>query len=507
VPNVPPLFRWQDESGVEVMVMYESGYGSAFEIDGVEDSLAFAHTGDNLGPQSPDHVLDVYREMHAWFPGANVFASTLDQFAEKLEPVRSRLPVVTDEIGDTWIHGIGSDPIKISRYRELLRLRCEWLRTKKVTSTDRLFCNFNRRLLLVPEHTWGMDEKTFLGDHENYTAEKFKFARSFPNFKKFESSWVEKRSYLQKAVNALEDSPLAEEARQRLEAIRPIKPDLLQWQKTTSEKIELHTSHFDLQINPLRDGLVSLVDRKTQHQWVDDDHHLGALTYQTFSAEEYDRFFSQYIINAAQNGDWPKEDFTKPGLELAKPVSAIWKPYIHDCYYRQTPAQSEFLFHMTFEQECVVNYGAPKEVFLTYQFPHEGGSFSMELQWFNKQACRMPEALWFGFKPRLLEGAKWQIEKLGKMISPLSVVENGNRHLHAAGSRVELSHFKGKLVIMPLDSPLVAPGVPSLLDFNNKQPDVKQGMHFCLVNNLWGTNFPMWFEEDCLFRFIVNLTD
>jgi len=28
-----------------------------------------------------------------------------------------------------------------------------------------------------------------------------------------------------------------------------------------------------------------------------------------------------------------------------------------------------------------------------------------------------------------------------------------------------------------------------------------KGMHFDLYNNLWGTNFPMWFEDDCRFRF------
>src|SRR5512133_1081400 len=73
VPKVPPLFRWQDESGAELMVMYESGYGSAFEIKGMEDALAFGHTSDNMGPQSPEEVLEVYRDKRALFPGANVF--------------------------------------------------------------------------------------------------------------------------------------------------------------------------------------------------------------------------------------------------------------------------------------------------------------------------------------------------------------------------------------------------------------------------------------------------
>ena len=86
VPKVPPLFRWQDDSGAELMVMYESGYGSAFEIPGMEDSLAFGHTSDNLGPQSPEEVLEVYRDKRSLFPGAHVFASTLDAFATNWKP-------------------------------------------------------------------------------------------------------------------------------------------------------------------------------------------------------------------------------------------------------------------------------------------------------------------------------------------------------------------------------------------------------------------------------------
>ena len=97
------------------------------------------------------------------------------------------------------------------------------------------------------------------------------------------------------------------------------------------------------------------------------------------------------------------------------------------------------------------------------------------------------------------------MEKLGKWLSPLSIVENGNRHLHAVGRGVTGSIGDKKIAISPLDSALVAPGEPSLLDFNNHQPDLSKGMHFCLLDNLWGTNFPMWFEEDCRFRFVIEV--
>jgi len=202
VPSVPGLFRWQDPGGAEVLVMYESGYGSAFEIPGLEHSLAFGHTMDNMGPQSPGQVLDVYREVRARLPGARVFASTLSDFAAQLVRVRETLPILTQEIGDTWIHGIGSDPIKVARFRELLRVRTEWLASGRLKCNERSFTNFNRWLLMVPEHTWGMDEKTWLNDHENYSVEDFNRARGLPNFKRFEASWIEKRAYPQLAVNA-----------------------------------------------------------------------------------------------------------------------------------------------------------------------------------------------------------------------------------------------------------------------------------------------------------------
>ena len=34
---------------------------------------------------------------------------------------------MTEEIGDTWIYGCASDPLKVARYREISRLREEWL--------------------------------------------------------------------------------------------------------------------------------------------------------------------------------------------------------------------------------------------------------------------------------------------------------------------------------------------------------------------------------------------
>jgi hypothetical protein len=55
-----------------------------------------------------------------------------------------------------------------------------------------------------------------------------------------------------------------------------------------------------------------------------------------------------------------------------------------------------------------------------------------------------------------------------------------------------------------LDPPLVAPGEGTLLNFDNRLPEVKDGIHFCLHNNVWGTNFRMWFEDDMKYRFVFK---
>ena len=500
VPKVPPLFRWQDPSGSEMIVMYAGGYGSTFVPPGVEDALAFGHSMDNLGSQTETQVDEIYRQIRNEYPGARVFASTLNAFAEKLLPVRAELPVVAQEIGDSWIHGMGSDPIKVSQFRELLRLRSDWLKADPTLVTEPTFDLFQRRLLMVPEHTWGMDEKTFLGDHETYSTAALAAARGKDNFRTFEASWAEKRAYISSAVEALGSTLRSEQARSRLAALRPAGPSLDGWKKLSSAGSVLDLPDLAAQFDLKAGALIAWEAKPDGKSRADSDHPLGLLRYQTFSANDYERFFRQYIRPEEQNNNWSREDFTKPGLENAHPVSRYWQPTVVESYQKDNAC----LFHLTGESESVSNYGCPRDFYIKYTFNRAKSELEIDLQWFNKQACRLPEALWLSFVPAAAKDACWDIDKLGQDVSPLDVVENGNRHLHAGGQYVRVQDSDGAFTITALDSPLVAPGEQSLLNFHNGQPDMTRGVHFNLYNNLWGTNFPMWFEEDCRFRFVIR---
>ena len=67
----------------------------------------YGHTGT-------DDVLKIFDVVRGDYPGAEVFTSTFDAFFEAIEPVRDQLPVVTNEVGDTWMYGAASDPLKAS---------------------------------------------------------------------------------------------------------------------------------------------------------------------------------------------------------------------------------------------------------------------------------------------------------------------------------------------------------------------------------------------------------
>jgi hypothetical protein len=66
---------------------------------------------------------------------------------------------------------------------------------------------------------------------------------------------------------------------------------------------------------------------------------------------------------------------------------------------------------------------------------------------------------------------------------------------------VLFSSGKGKLSLESLDAPLVAFNNRDLLSFDNKVADPDAGIHFCLLNTLWGTNYPQWFGDNMKYRF------
>jgi alpha-mannosidase len=111
--QVPPLFWWEGPDGSRVLTMYAPLYTfGMFPPEGwkLKTWLALIMTCDNMGPPSPEQVLADIGKLKEAFPGANVRAGTMGDFAKLVIEEAPELPVVRKDLADSWILGTQSMP-------------------------------------------------------------------------------------------------------------------------------------------------------------------------------------------------------------------------------------------------------------------------------------------------------------------------------------------------------------------------------------------------------------
>jgi Domain of unknown function (DUF5054) len=498
---LPPIFRWQDSSGASLAVMYHSAYGAVTLVPNSDLVIAIVVRDDNTGPHTLEEISKTYADLKQRFPNAELKATNLSAVANAVAPHAADLPVVTQEIGDTWIHGVGSDPLKVARYREVCRLRRDWLREGKLQAGDATDLQLLRHLLLEVEHTWGTDTKTWL-DFENYIPKDLTPMFDKKNYQVVEHSWEEKRRDLFAGIDTL-PAGLKADVNTALAALAPKPPVALA--KPSDASRELDTPHFLLQLDQKTGAIAQLQDQTSGRTWASPDHPLALFSYQTLSQQDYADFFAAYVIS---NADWAKKDFGKPNIQRFGAQSQVWKPVLVECTRSDEDNAIRLLEKLQIQDEAAFASGRaafPKEIFLEYVLSKTKPTIEINLSCFDKPPTRMPEALWLSFHPFVPNPMGWTLQKSGQAISPFDVVECGNRHLHALQDSISYKDADGGLTFTTLDAPLVAIGRQSPLNFSRTQPSFDGGIHFNLFNNAWGTNYIMWYAEPMRFRFLLEM--
>ena len=110
---------------------------------------------------------------------------------------------------------------------------------------------------MVPEHTWGMDEKTYLADHTRYLADELAELRRTEKCQRFEASWAEQRAYLTAALDGLDNSSLHQEALMALDQIALRVETFARRQRTSAS--DLRSARFELRFDPSTGAIVRLV--------------------------------------------------------------------------------------------------------------------------------------------------------------------------------------------------------------------------------------------------------
>ena len=511
--DVPPCFLWKNGDS-EVVVIYSGPYGGAFESDLVEEILYFDHTLDNHGAPSPEKVLAHFDDIQKQYPGYEITAGTIDEFADVIWEVREKLPVFEGEMGDSWIHGSATDPYKSACLRTLMRLKNQWLADGTLTHESGEYKNFTDALLCIAEHTCGMDSKTYFSDYGHYLKKDFIRARKkdkvqfryllsdlpqsilplvslFDGRRKrgyysvIEKSWAEQRGYIDMVLAVLGD----DHRKTAEKAIAELMPETAKEIIDNGEKL-LRNQKWSIRLNEYG-GIGELTfDGKE----IISNNNKPVVTYRSFCNADYVYWLNHYSRDLNETAVWALGDFGRPNLKTFEGKYPAGR-FSYKAEKIQTDG-SQITVNLTCDKKLCDELGAPRLIQITYTL--EEDQLGIDVSWFGKDANRLTEAIYFNIFPN---ADKVLLKKLGSLISPDEVTYNGSRNLHAVQSVLW-----DNCEIENLHCPLVSFGGGKILEFDNKIEDVrKDGISFVLYNNVWGTNFPLWYEDNARFEFKLKV--
>ncbi|WIA20109.1 hypothetical protein OEZ85_005961 [Tetradesmus obliquus] len=582
VPKNTP-FIWRDEeSGTQLLAMWHpGGYSGSVNgtlIDSRQDCVTapgFKHAlcvswrNDNLGPpETLEELQTMFAVARQQWPGATVKASSLDAYLEQLsgavEAGEIKLPVVTGEIGDTWIHGIASDPGRMASYRATLRARHTCRHTPHCDSESPAFHNFTRMLVKVAEHTWGVSFNQYFNDFSNYTnawlhqlLEEGEAAHA--NLAVCVESWRRQRQYVDWALEAL---PLKHPIRAYLLfcskhwllQVDPETGGLWRLQRMYSKKAlgndwaagpAAALTPADQQGAPVmksdsaaafkRKGLDVRSSRRRQRQGQASTSAgsscgssssssssgegltkrrkpaaaFGQVQYNVYNPDDYQFVWDNYaMLHPVWVGD-----FGKQNMSASSNLSAQAQAKLEQVFHKEDKTLGLMLhLKLSFPDRLVQLAGAPAAAWLVLHAPPDTPQLHVTLAWQNKTVTRLPEALWLRFRPGpgAVDEESWVMKKMDSHIKPQEIIVNGSHALHAVSQGVSVlsRDHSEQLHISTLDVSLVNLGRPNPFPNPCDGPDMAHGVSFNIVNTIWGTNFAMWMhnpkDANMAFRFVLE---
>lgn len=479
IPGVPEFCRWRDTDGSELILVYQRDYGSENILPGGKAVISINFTGDNHGPHPYEKVKAIYADLHKRYPKARLIASSFNEIAEELIAMQDQLPVVTSEIGDTWIYGYGSAPIRMAKFRALSELYSQWLREKKIDRNSDAALNFALELGLIAEHTQGVDVKTHLQNWDKYDTDLFLPARSTAPFRKAEASWKELDDYIYNAIQYLPQN-LQEEALAEMKKIDRVEAPSF----TKKAKV---ASSTPWQASVLKNGALKI----------------EGLSYQMCDANDYKNYLDNYL--RAHYG-WALADIGKPGLDKSKAVSVSLPAQTIKQEVRKEKKGIRTVSELVFpERPGVDRQVYPEKMYVDVLEYKNGKKAEVTLTIKDKPAVRLPEAYWLSFNTDDILSVV--AEKVGERVDLFDVVEKGNRQQHGIDRYVDLVTSSGAIRIWSEAAFLVNVGEARGINYSLEYPDKKGGVHFNLSNNLWNTNFRLWNEGSLTYRFTIERID
>ncbi|MEX6690961.1 hypothetical protein QTN47_25860 [Danxiaibacter flavus] len=554
--QTPGLFWWEGPDGARVLTFYSSTYGTATGL-GWPDSWggsdhftghgllppadwpykawpAIFVTLDNNGPPKAEEVKALFEEAQKKMPWAKIRVGTMDDFANIILAENPTLPVVKQEMPDTWVHGFMSDPggSKMSRESAPLLAADELLNTQlkewglPVSSIADSMARAYESMALYAEHTWGGSASIEVyGDA---------FKKLPPSkYADLEASWEDKTDYIRRAwtiSNRLKNENLQWLAKSvkcdsgNLIVYNPLPwkrsatidvngkpvfvknipaggyttvpvPGKSEWQSPAIDFIE--NQFYKIKFDASKGVIMSLIDKRTGYDWAANisGNQTGQYLNERFTYEQAASYTEAYQQHRAwklfgASGEWLHPGINKPGMISEKIVP----------YRKASPGSGKLSIRSNnLAQTAILEMPGDEANHLpasrlTATLYQDQPFIDLEITILDKAKDNWPEADWLALPFNIKNPAFKVYRPLGIMNPATDIMKGANKNLYSVGQGVTMSDATGRgIAVAPLDHPLISLDTMGCWKFSLDFVPQKPVVYINLYNNQWNTNYRYWY--------------
>lgn len=255
----------------------------------------------------------------------------------------------------------------------------------------------------------------------------------------------------------------------------------------TDEKNNLiENEFFKVKIDPSNGSIVSVFDKKSGQEMVDQSSEFGfgQYLYERFSKQNTKEYTDAYL---KVNLSWGIPEFGRPKLDDT-PYKRVTGGSAKVTYSSDAVSAKA---HMQFTKEVGNPHNYSLSLTLYKNLPY------LELNWFidGKEAEPWPEAGWISF-PFKVENPQFKVGRLGAVIDPAKDIIKGSDfdyYLINNGVALHDNQMRGFGLSTP-DAPGVSFDRPGLWKYTGNFIPKRANVFVNLYNNQWSTNFTEWIE-------------
>ena len=257
-------------------------------------------------------------------------------------------------------------------------------------------------------------------------------------------------------------------------------------QKTLSVNSQtLESPFFKLTLDPVKGGVASLIDKRTNRELVDVNApcRLGQYLYERFSKNEVMRFLNAYLYPRFMHSHGPITG------RMTTPA---------DAHYATVAAQQ---MQVSFEKNPlsvsatltgeIPGPGRPQKTAVTFTLYQYQPYVDITVD-ISKPVDAWPEAGWICL-PFRIDSPEYKLGRLGGITRfPQDIAENSNFRMLWLNTGMMVHNQTSGIGLCPIDSPLVSLGEPGCYRFDSAYTPQKPYVYVNLYNNMWATNFREW---------------